>query len=275
MKLSDKQKRTIEKLKGIDSANDFFWDEDSGIAKFIKGRLSKPSNDDPEKIAKAFLKGNSGLLDLQEGLNESLEISHIEKDKQGFSHIYFAQSLNGIPVFEGSTQVHINPAGEVIAYKDYRLAALDVSLEPRIVEQDVIKIVLKDKAKKSGEIKENKVRLILFRDSNKETHLAWEIEWIREDDLAPSFHIIDAHTGNILLKHTRFRGAVSRLTYSAENSTNLKAKLMAQDDQSSTDNVAQSAHEHAASQAIVNPTSGINAGCVERFVTVQRGIGHD
>ena len=246
MKLSDKQKRTIKKLKDIDSANDFFWDEDSGIAKFIKGRLSKPSNDDPEKIAKAFLKGNSGLLDLQEDLNESLEVSHVEKDKQGFSHIYFAQSLNGIPVFEGSTQVHINPEGEVIAYKDYRLAALDVSYEPRITEQDAIKIFLKNCGNKSEAIKENKIRLILFRDSNKETHLAWEIEWIREDDLAPSFHIIDAHTGNILLKHTRFRGAVSRLTYSAENSTNLKAKLMVKDDQSSTDNVAQSAHEHAA-----------------------------
>jgi len=245
MKLSDKQKRTIDKLKGIDSANDFFWDEETGIAKFIKGKLSKPSSDEPEKIARAFLKNNSALLDMQEGLKESLEISHIEKDKQGFSHIYFAQSLNGILVFEGSTQVHINPEGEVIAYKDYRLAALDVSLEPRITEQDAIKTVLTDIGKKSEEIKENKVRLILFRDSYKVIHLAWEIEWIREGDLAPSFHIIDAHSGNILLKHTRIRGAVSRLTYSAENSTNLKAKLMAKDDQSSTDNVAQSAHEHA------------------------------
>lgn len=204
MKLSDKQKRTIEKLKDMGPANDFFWDEETGITKFIKGKLSKPSNDEPEKIARTFLKDNSGLLDLQEGLNESLEVSHIEKDKQGFSHIYFAQSLNGIPVFEGSTQVHINPEGEVIAYKDYRLAVLDVSYEPRITEQDAIKTVLKDCRKKSGEIKENKVRLILFRDSNKETHLAWEVEWIREGDLAPSFHIIDAHTGNILLKTYSF-----------------------------------------------------------------------
>ena len=245
MKLSDRQKRTIEKLKDIDSGNELFWDEDSGIAKFVKGRLSKPSNDQPETIARTFLQDNSGLLDVQEDLIESLEVSHIDKDKHGFSHIYFAQSLKGIPVFEGSTQVHINPAGEVIAYKDYRLAALDVSLEPRISEQDALEAVLKDRGKESEALKESKARLILFRDSEKETHLAWEIEWIGKGDLAASFHIVDAHSGRILLKHTRMRGVLSRLTYSAENSMDLRARLMARDDESSTDNVARAAHEHA------------------------------
>jgi bacillolysin len=244
MKLNERQKQTVEKLKGIDSGNDFFWDDKTGSAKFIKGRLSKPSKDEPETIARAFLEDNIGLLDVQEDLIESLEVSQIEKDKQGFSHIYFAQTLNGIPVYEGSTQVHINPAGEVVAYKDYRLAVLDVPLEPRIADQDALEIVLKDRGKESVAIMESKARLILFRDSEKETHLAWEIEWIGEGDLAASFHIVDAHSGSILLKHTRMRGVVSRLTYSAENSTDLRAKLVARNDESSTDQVAQAAHEH-------------------------------
>ncbi|NIO79870.1 MAG: hypothetical protein GTN53_04885, partial [Candidatus Aminicenantes bacterium] len=51
-------------------------------------------------MARAFLEENAGLLDVQEDLTESLELSHIEKDKQGYSHVYFAQSLNGVPVFE-------------------------------------------------------------------------------------------------------------------------------------------------------------------------------
>jgi hypothetical protein len=59
MKLSDRQKQTVEKLKGIDSGNEFFWDDKTGTAKFIKGRLSKPSNDEPETIARAFLEDNS------------------------------------------------------------------------------------------------------------------------------------------------------------------------------------------------------------------------
>lgn len=72
MKLSDKQKRTLEKLKNIYSTNDFFWDKDSGIAKFIKGKLSKPSAEVTGKIARSFLKDNTDLLELQEDLTESL-----------------------------------------------------------------------------------------------------------------------------------------------------------------------------------------------------------
>ena len=244
MKLSDRQRRTCKTLKGIDPSNDFFWDDRTGAVKFIKGRLSYPSSEDPETIARAFLEDNAGLLDMEEGLTESLEVSQIEKDKQGFSHVYFAQSLNGIPVFEGSTQVHINPEGEVIAYKDYRLAAIAVPLDPRIAEGDALEIVKTDLGKESAAMTENRARLILFRDAGKQTHLAWEIEWIREDDLAASLHIVDAHSGIILLKHTRYREAVSRLTYSAENSSNLRARLLARDEETSTDHVAQAAHEH-------------------------------
>lgn len=246
MKLRENQKQAIEKIKAIDSGNDFFRDDKTGTIKFIKGRLSKPSTDAPEKIASAFLKENSGLLDLQDGLNESLEISRIEKDKQGFRHVYFAQSLNNIPVFEGSTQVHINSDGEVIAYKDYRLAELDISLNAGITEQEAFKAVLKDLGKESNMITEKKLRLILFRDSDKITHLAWEVEWAGNDDMAMSFHIIDAHSGMILLKHTRIRNVVSYLTYSAENTTDLKAKLVARDNDlgPDADDVVRSAHKN-------------------------------
>ena len=245
MKLSDRQKRTVENLNSLDSGADFFWDSEASTVKFIKGTLSKASKDKPDKIARDFLQDISGLLDVQDNLTESLDISYIEKDNQDFSHVYFAQSLNGIPVFEGSTQVHINPAGEVIAYKDYRLATLDVSLTPRITEQNVIEVVNNDRGKDSKPLAKSKTRLILFRDNEKQTHLAWEVEWIAEDQMAVSLHIVDAHSGDILLKHSRIRGAVSRLTYSAENSENLKAKLMVTDSESTSDNVAQAAHDHA------------------------------
>ncbi len=48
----------------------FFWDEETGAAKFIKGRLSKPSGDEPKTISKAFLKGNPEFLYVQEDLIE-------------------------------------------------------------------------------------------------------------------------------------------------------------------------------------------------------------
>lgn len=245
MILTDKQNQAVKKLNALDKKNDFYLDEASGAVKFIKGKLSKPTSETAEVIATGFLKDNAGLLDLQKDLRESLELSHIEKDKQGFSHAYFAQSLNGIPVLEGSTQVHINPAGEVIAYKDYRLASLDIPLQARITEQQAIETALQLSGKSPDAIADKKVRLILFRDEVKSVHLAWEIEWVLSEDMASSLHIVDAHSGNILLKHTRIRGVASRSTYSAENGTDLKAKLLLKDDQPSTDEVAQAAHDHA------------------------------
>ncbi|MDQ6966612.1 MAG: hypothetical protein Q9M23_06790, partial [Mariprofundaceae bacterium] len=121
MKLTDRQEQAVARLKAIDGDNDFYFNAHTGAAKFIKGRLSAASDQSPEAIARAFLAENAGLLDLQQGLRESLDVSHIETDRQGFSPIYFAQSLNNIPVFEGSTLVHINTLGEVVAYKDHRL----------------------------------------------------------------------------------------------------------------------------------------------------------
>ena len=245
MKLSDRQKQTVENLDSMHSDNDYFWDEKTGIAKFAKGKLSKPSDENPEKIARKFIDDNPGLLDLQSGLNETLEVIDIDTDVQGFHHVYLAQSLNGIPVYEGSTQVHINPNGEVVAYKDYRLAACDISTSPRIDEKQAIVLLCENNALAADEIADSKQRLVLFRDDNKELHLVWEIEWIRSDEVAPSCQLIDAQTGNTLFKHSHFREALSRMTYTAKNTSNLKAELLAKDDQASTDHVVQAAHDNA------------------------------
>lgn len=245
MKQSNRQQQAVERLKSIDAGNDFFFNEETGAAKFIKGRLSKSSDKEPAVIARGFLDEYAGLLDLQDGLDESLEVSHIETDRQGFSHVYFAQSINGIPVFEGATQVHIDAGGAVVAYKDHRLARVDISLEPRITEQDAISIALGDSGSDTEQIAENSALLELFRGDSRKLHLAWRVKWLAKNDLAPSFHMIDAHSGEVLFKYTHMRGILSRLTYSAENGNNLRARLILEDNQSTGDAVAQAAHENA------------------------------
>ena len=55
MKLTDLQKQTIAKLKNLDQDIDLFWNAETGTAKFVKGTMSKPSSDEPEPIARAFL----------------------------------------------------------------------------------------------------------------------------------------------------------------------------------------------------------------------------
>ncbi|AKB74982.1 hypothetical protein MSLAZ_1721 [Methanosarcina lacustris Z-7289] len=142
--LHEKQAQAVEKLKEIDPESEIFWDSRLKIPKFIKGTLSKPSAENPETIARKFLEEYGVLLDMQPGLDESLELFTAETDFFGFHHVIFLQHIKGIPVFEGSVQVHINPAGEVTAYKDFRVTEVTVSLDPKIKREEAVEIVRQD-----------------------------------------------------------------------------------------------------------------------------------
>lgn len=109
--LREKQAKAVEKLKEIDPESEFFWDSGMKIPEFIKGTLSRPSTESPENIAKKFLEDCRELLDMQPGLDENLELFTVETDFSGFHYVIFLQHIKGIPVFEGSVQVHINPDG--------------------------------------------------------------------------------------------------------------------------------------------------------------------
>lgn len=97
-KLTEKQEKVVESLKNLDPESEFFWDEQMKIPKFIKGKLSTPSHESPESIARRFLSETRGLLDMQRELDEQLEFSGMETDNKGFHHVSFYQILNGLPV---------------------------------------------------------------------------------------------------------------------------------------------------------------------------------
>lgn len=246
MKLTEKQAAAVAKLKALDPECELFWDEQMNRPKFIKGKLSPPAADDAESIARAFVAANRELLFLGEEIKEELVLSHIETDQQGFRHVFLGQRVNGLPVFEGSVQVHINGDGEVIAYKDNRITAVDVSTKPQITEAAAVDIARRELGMKEGVQKTPNSRLCLFRDKDKKLHLAWEIEFLDERELGGIYYFVDAHSGQILFKFTEIRQAMSRTTYSAENTADLKKKLVLRDNQTSGDGVAQAAHDHIA-----------------------------
>lgn len=242
--LNEKQIEAVEKIKKIHPDNEFFWDEETGNPKFIKGILSGPSDEKPEVIARKFIENIKDLFDMQKGLEEKLEFSHEETDNQGFHHVYFRQILQGIPVFEGSIQVHINPEGVVVAYKDYRLSKVDVPLRPKITEKSAVETALKDLGKGTENIKIS-AHLMLFRDSEKKQHLVWEVECLVSGELGARHWFVDAHSGKILYKFSQIRRALSRMIYTAKNKEILPGEFVIKDGDKTSDNVAQSAYDHA------------------------------
>lgn len=251
--LSEEQAKAVEKLKEIDPESEIFWDSGMKIPEFIKGTLSKPSTESPENIAKKFLEDFRELLDMQPELDENLELFTVETDFSGFHHVIFLQHIKGIPVFEGSVQVHINPAGELIAYRDFRIAEVHFSLEPKIKMEEAIEIVLRDIGPENA-VTVPSSRLMLFREHKKQLnlkkspmkklHLAWQIESIFAEGFAGMIHFIDAHTGKQLYKFSQIRSALLRKTYTAKNEVLLPGELLLENSQTSKDEVAMAAHEN-------------------------------
>ena len=248
MGLTDRQAKAVRRLKEIDSESEIFWDSGMKIPEFIKGTLSKPSTESPEDIAKRFLGDCRELLSMQPGIEESLELVSAETDFSGFHHVIFLQHVKGIPVFEGSVQVHISPDGEVIAYRDFRLANVPVSLEPKITIEEAVEIVLRDIG--SGHaVTIPRSSLMLFLDYRKELslkklRLVWQIESIFAEGFAGKFHFIDANTGEKLYKFSQIRSTLLRETYTAKNETSLPGELLLEGDQTTGDEVALAAHKN-------------------------------
>ena len=241
----EKQKNIEDKLKSISPENKVFWDENTATPKFAKGILSEASSDDPQTIAKNFLDKNNDLLGLDDNLSQRLEVTQTETDKWGASHVFFQQYLNDIPVYQGSTQIHINKQGQVFAYKDYRLAKLDISFEPKLDENAAVKTATDDI--ESENVTKDYARMCFFRDDDEKPHLAWEMNLVVDGNPVTRKYFVDAHTGKILFKFTRDRQTCSRKTYTANNQNFVPGTILIDNDNPSTANdpVAQAAHDNA------------------------------
>ena len=62
--LTSKQNEASRRLCSFNAKNKIFWSNDGKIAKFIKGQLSEPSENNAETIALTFLHNNQDLFSL-------------------------------------------------------------------------------------------------------------------------------------------------------------------------------------------------------------------
>jgi Zn-dependent metalloprotease/subtilisin-like proprotein convertase family protein len=241
--LTKKQEEASGRLLKDGADNRIFWSDNGKIAKFIMGRLSAPSGDDPETIARTFIADNRELFALAADVPERLEVSSIERDRQGHSHVCLAQYIRDVPVHEGSVQVHINGDGVVTAYKDNRLAEADVDFQPRFSEANAVHAAMVDIEEEQGERQQS--FLCLYRHTEKKVHLAWQVEIVVQHEHGARFYFIDAHDGSVLYRFSESRAIMAQKTYTAKNQQILPGTLVIQDEQTSTDEVAQAAHNNA------------------------------
>jgi Zn-dependent metalloprotease/subtilisin-like proprotein convertase family protein len=247
--LNPRQRRALAELEGISpdtGIQQIRWDRNFTNPKFISGILSEPSQDKPESIARRFLQQMSNLVSLPDHVEERLDLTNVTTDSKGYRHAVFQQVINGVQVFEGSIQVHINAEGQVVLVKANRVVQLDVSDIPTISADQAI-----ERAKQEfGEAESRKIppesQLMFFRDDAGRVYLTWQIRIFSDLDMAGYYYFLDAHTGFLLYKYNDMRHIMARETFTANNDELLPGQqVILETDSSHPDKVAWDAHANA------------------------------
>ncbi|HEX8456526.1 MAG TPA: M36 family metallopeptidase [Pyrinomonadaceae bacterium] len=93
---------------------------DTGAIKniFIDGAaLSAPQAGAPDSIARGFLKNHDALFSLPGGAVNELKLEKEDTDA-GTTFLSYAQTVDGLKVFEGDVQVVVNGRGEVLSVRE-------------------------------------------------------------------------------------------------------------------------------------------------------------
>jgi Zn-dependent metalloprotease/subtilisin-like proprotein convertase family protein len=247
--LNQTQRRTLQQLEEEASPttiHEIRWDKDFKSPKFISGTLSAASQDDPETIARHFLGRMASLVALPENVEERLDLANITSDSQGYRHVIFQQTLNGIPVFEGSIQVHIDSNGRVVSSKANRATQVDVSTTPTVPEDQAVQRARHELGEPDSQKILPKTELMLFKDDAGRVYLTWHVRLFSDQDMASYHYFFDAHTGLLLYKYNDLRHIMARETFTADNQENLPGRLVTREgDNPPTDRVAADAHANA------------------------------
>jgi hypothetical protein len=168
--------------------------------------LTRPSDDDPRRIAESFVNDNLSIFGLSaEDWREHRYTRDYVTDHNGAHHFTLQQQVNGIDVFGGAIHLNLNRQGSVVSLHGEPMPGIRESLnarEPAITSEAAI-----EWAKKSAGIARLKdsrvVGLIYFPMALGNTRLAWEV--IVEDGDSPSIYrtIVDAVEGNGLWRQNQ------------------------------------------------------------------------
>jgi Zn-dependent metalloprotease/subtilisin-like proprotein convertase family protein len=179
-------------------------------------------------------------------VQERLDLANVTTDTQGYKHVTFQQILNDIPVFEGSIQVHINAAGQVVSLKANRATQVDASLIPTLTAEQAMERAKQEFGEPVSSRTPPQTALLLYKDDADRMYLAWHVQLFSDQDMATYHYFLDAHSGRLLYKYNDLRHVMARQTYTANTTETLPGQLLISEGATShTDGVAWDAHVNA------------------------------
>ncbi|HKS29569.1 MAG TPA: M36 family metallopeptidase [Pyrinomonadaceae bacterium] len=194
---------------------------------FIDGApLTEPQSDAPDNIARRFLKERAQVFALSNAGVDNLKLEKEDNDR-GTTFLDYAQTVDGIKVFEGNVKVVVNNQGEVMNVREgFLINGQKAKLNPSLDEQEGIAKAFEHAGRsvmasfvetgaRSSESEFSRFanpidlgyeevlsQLNIVRVGNK-ARLAWHVyaevgpnEWYEM--------LVDAHTGELLLRYNLY-----------------------------------------------------------------------
>src|SRR5258705_9610992 len=225
-------------LKPEDAGNIRATVNETGAMKnfFIEGAtLSTPRSDTADNIARRFLKQNASLFALSGRDVSGLEMINEDNDR-GTTFLKYVQTIGGIKIFEGEVQVVVNKNGEVLSVREgFLVSGQTVAVKPAVKETEAItkafgyagkavdaSLVETSTRASKGERSQfanpistdneevlSELNVLRIGDS---ARLAWHIY----ADVGPNAWyetLVDAHTGELLLRHNLSLDAAQGTVY--------------------------------------------------------------
>jgi len=162
------------------------WHETSSVPRFIAGDDLLPNAVasglvEASDIAGAFLRDQKALLRLESPSSE-LEFRGVNRGRDGFEAVRFAQTHRDREVWARDVVVRIDPAGRVIGFSGQHIPSSELpDLEPTVDETEATRVALAEMETRHGGHSTSSVipsaesvDLVYFPFEN-EIHLAWKV----------------------------------------------------------------------------------------------------
>ena len=180
------------------------WDKRTGQLENVRGLLTEPSGDSPERIAERLVDRYSPLLGKGEGsVLDDLALAHVTEGPAGYT-VRYRQHVGEIPVYGAQVSVHVTKNGQVYRVSSsYRPGAARVNvseaLEGGIPATNARQIAV-------GEVKgENRLRRtpeaeLAIYPLGEADYPAWQVSVALETPAQAWIVFVDGRTGRVLDK---------------------------------------------------------------------------
>jgi Zn-dependent metalloprotease len=169
--------------------------------------------------------------------------------------VRFAQVYQGIPVFGKQLMVHLDPKNQIVSVNGRYVPKIDAPSEPAIDTSRAVDVALdnllgvqlepEERQRVQTQVLYDKTRLEVYVDRTGNATLTWALTIMTTSPLGQWRYFVHARRPAVVHAFDSLANAKRRITYTADNTTDIPGRKLIDEGQRSRDQVAQAAHDGA------------------------------